>query len=139
MLVDSIMTRAVVSIRADATVREAARLMAAKGIGSLVITSGGEAVGLLTERDLTTRVLAAARDPDATLVSAVMSRPLATVAPSAQIEEAVEKMRELRVKRLVVVLDGDLRGIVTVTDVAHAMPGLSKSLVESWVKARWEG
>jgi CBS domain-containing protein len=140
MIVDSLMHRGVVTIAQHRSVREAAQLMRDRRVGCLVALSpGGDPAGIVTERDLAFRVLAEGRDPDATQVSAVMSRPLATIEPSASVEEAAEKMRTLRVKRLVVVMDNQLRGILTVTDIAYAEPALNKSLIEGWVKSRWEG
>lgn len=135
-LVDTIMTRRVWTVAAEATVREAAREMKARKIGGLVVVKGGKAVGMLTERDLAHRVIAESRDPDRTHVADVMSSPLATVAPDEQVDAAAARMRQLGVKRLAVVMDGELRGVVTVTDVAHARPELSKAFLESWVKPR---
>lgn len=137
MLVDSIMRRTVVTIHPGATAREAARLMQEKRIGGIVVAEGGRPIGMLTERDLAWRVLAAARDPDRTQVREIMSHPLASIEPAAQVDAAAEAMKRLGVKRLVVVLDGQLRGIVTVTDIAYARPELSRQFVDTWVKPRW--
>jgi CBS domain-containing protein len=139
MIVDSLMRRVVVTAPASASVREAARLMRDRGVGCVIATEGGAPVGIVTERDVASRVVAAARDPDATSLRDVMSRPLATIEPSASIEAAAARMKELRVKRLVVVLGSEVRGIVTVTDIAYAEPTLNRSLIEGWVKSRWEG
>lgn len=138
MIVDSLARRTVVTIPASATVHEAAREMRRAGVGSLVALEGGAPAGILTERDLAFRVLAEGRDPQATRVADVMSRPLATIEPSASIEDAARKMKDLKIKRLVVVLDGQVRGILTTTDIAYAEPQLTRDLVEGWVKQRWE-
>lgn len=135
-IVDSIMTRRVWTVPAEATVRDAAREMKARKIGGLIVVKGGKAVGMLTERDLAHRVLAESRDPDATRVGDVMSSPLATVAPDEQVDAVAGRMRALGIKRLAVVLEGELRGIVTVTDIAHARPELSREFMDSWVRAR---
>lgn len=134
MIVDSIMTRSVVTVLAEASARDAARLMASRGIGGLVVLQGGEPVGILTERDLTQRVLAAGANPDTTRVRDIMSKPLATVEPAASVQSAAETMKRLKVKRLVVVLGSELRGIVTVTDVANAFPDVAKQYFDAWVK-----
>lgn len=138
VIVDSIAHRDVSTIDRAASVRAAARVMVERNVGSVVVTREGAAEGILTEGDVARRVVAIGLDPDATPVHAVMSAPLATIEPSASVETAAEKMRALRLKRLVVVLDQQVRGIVTATDIAYAAPSLSASLVEGWVKARWE-
>lgn len=139
MIVDSLMQRAVLTIDGGSSVRAAAREMKARGVGSVVVTASGAPVGILTERDVAFRVVADARDPDATRVDAVMSRPLATIAPSASVEEAATLMKQLRIKRLVVVQDGAVRGMVSATDIAYAEPDATRALLDGWVKQRWEG
>lgn len=139
MIVDSLMHRDVVMMPASATVREAALLMRTRGVGCIIATVAGDPAGILTERDLAFRIVAEGLDADRTLVATVMSRPLATIEPSASIEQAAERMKALQLKRLVVVLGGQVRGILTVTDIAYAEPMLNKSLIDGWVKTRWEG
>lgn len=126
------------TIASTATVQEAAREMRRAGVGALVVLAAGAPAGIVTERDLAFRVLAEGRDPAATRVAEVMSSPLATIEPAASIEEAARKMKDLRIKRLVVVLGGQVRGILTTTDIAYAEPQLTRDLVEGWVKQRWE-
>lgn len=138
MIVDSVMRRVVVAVSPDASVRDAARLMRDRAVDSLIVSTGDVALGILTERDLAHRVLAAGLDPDATRVRAVMSAPVATVLPTATLEEAATEMKRLRVKRLVVALEGDVLGIVTVRDIAYAAPEATRHLVEGWVKQRWD-
>lgn len=137
MIVDSLMRRNVLSIPRGASVAQAAALMRQGGVGCVIVTQGDAPVGILTERDVTYRVVAEGRDPGATRVEEAMTQPLATIAPSASVEEAAERMRALRVKRLVVVMDGIVRGIVTVTDIAYAEPQIHKGLIEGWVKNPW--
>lgn len=137
MIVDSVMTRTVLTVDSRATVRDAARLMREKRVGGLVVVSSGGAVGILTERDLVHRVLVEGRDPDATPVGDVMSSPIATIEPSADLDEAAEKMERLHVKRLVVTLGDDVRGILTVTDLAYAQPDVHRRLVDTWIRRRW--
>ena len=137
MIVDSLMRREVLVVPETTNVMEAARQMKRRGVGSVVVTRGGEAIGILTERDVAFRVVAEGRDARSTLVSEVMSQPLATIEPAASVEDAAEKMKALRIKRLVVALDGEVRGIVTATDVAYAEPSLTRALVEGWVRQRW--
>ena len=139
MIVDSLMRRSLVSLPASATVLEAAVVMRDRRVGSVIVTAADAPVGIVTEGDLARKVIAQGLAPERTPLSAIMSRPLASIEPSAQVEEAAKLMRTLGVKRLVVVLDGAVRGIVTATDIAYAEPSLTASLLDGWVKSRWEG
>jgi CBS domain-containing protein len=132
------MKRDVLTIDADSTVRQAAIAMKARRVGGVIVTSTGTPVGMLTERDLAFRIIAEGRDPDVTRVREVMSSPLASIEPAASVEDAAALMKRLRIKRLVVVMDGHVRGILTATDIAYAAPDATRSLMEGWVKQRWE-
>ena len=106
------------SIGASASVVEAARLMRDEHIGSLPITDDEELVGMITDRDITTRVVAEAADPKMTSVGDVVSRDLISVKPDEDLEEAVQLMASHQVRRLPVVENGRLVGIVAQADVA---------------------
>ena len=138
MIVDSLMHRRIVAADASMSVRDAARLMRERRVGCVVATQGDEAVGIVTERDIAYRVVAAERDPATTRLADVMSAPIATIAPEATIEDAAARMRELRIKRLVVLREGEAVGLVSVTDIAYASPETGRAMLETWVKQRWE-
>ena len=106
------------AIGASASVVEAARLMRDEHIGSLPITDDEELVGMITDRDITTRVVAEAADPKMTSVGDVVSRDLISVEPDEDLEEAVQLMASHQVRRLPVVENGRLVGIVAQADVA---------------------
>jgi CBS domain-containing protein len=106
------------SIGASASVVEAARLMREEHIGSLPITDDEQLVGMITDRDITTRVVAEAADPRETSVGDVYSRDLVSVEPDEDIEEALQLMARHQVRRLPVVEDGRLVGIVAQADIA---------------------
>jgi CBS domain-containing protein len=106
------------SIGASASVVEAARLMREGHIGSLPITDDEKLVGMITDRDITTRVVAEGVDPTATSVGDVYSRELISVAPDHDLEEALQLMARHQVRRLPVVEDGRLVGIVAQADIA---------------------
>ena len=112
------MTESPRSIGASASVVEAARLMRDEHIGSLPITDDEELVGMITDRDITTRVVAEAADPKMTSVGDVVSRDLISVEPDEDLEEAVQLMASHQVRRLPVVENGRLVGIVAQADVA---------------------
>lgn len=132
------MHRPVVALDAAATARDAARVLAERRVGAVVVTRANDVVGIVTERDLAARVMAAGLDPDATPLASIMSAPVATTTPDATVDAAAETMRRLRVKRLVVVRDGEARGVISVTDIAYASPEVSKAMLDAWVKQRWE-
>jgi CBS domain-containing protein len=106
------------SIGATASVVEAARLMREAHIGSLPITDNEELVALITDRDITTRVVAEAADPQITSVGDVCSRDLISVEPDKELEEALQLMARHQVRRLPVVENGRLVGIVAQADIA---------------------
>ena len=106
------------SIGASASVVEAARLMREGDIGSLPITDDEELVGMITDRDITTRVVAEVSDLATTSVGDVYSRDLISVEPDSDLEQAVELMARHQVRRLPVVEDGRLVGIVAQADIA---------------------
>ena len=106
------------SIGQSASVVEAAQLMREEDIGSLPITDEEKLVGMLTDRDITTRVVAQAGDPKATSVGEVYSRDLISVEPDNDLEEALGLMARHQVRRLPVVEDGRLVGIVAQADIA---------------------
>jgi CBS domain-containing protein len=106
------------SIAASASVVEAARLMRDGHIGSLPITDNEQLVGMITDRDIATRVVAEAADPQTTSVEDVYSRDLISVGPDEDLEEALQLMARHQVRRLPVVENGRLVGIVAQADIA---------------------
>ena len=108
------------SIGASAPVVEAARLMREEHIGSPPITDDEKLVGMITDRDITTRVVAEAADAEATPVGDVYSRDLVSVEPDVDLEEALQLMARHQIRRLPVVENGRLIGIVAQADIALA-------------------
>jgi CBS domain-containing protein len=106
------------SIGQSASVVEAARLMREEHIGSLPITDDEQLVGMITDRDITTRVVAEAADPTTTSVGDVYSRDVVSVGPDNDLDEALQLMARHQVRRLPVVENGRLVGIVAQADVA---------------------
>ncbi|MEM3185765.1 MAG: CBS domain-containing protein [Conexivisphaerales archaeon] len=127
--VKDIMSREVKTISSKATVYEAASAMARFGIGSLVVMSDGELVGILTEGDVS-RSIARNMDPNTTQVVKAMSKPLVVIGPDARVEEAAKLMAERHIKKLPVVEDGRLVGIVTQTDIVASSYDLVTTLKE---------
>ena len=106
------------SIGKSVSVVEAARLMREGDIGSLPITDDEKLVGMITDRDITMRVVAEGGDPKVTSVEDVYSRDLISVEPDNDLEEALRLMARHQVRRLPVVEGGRLVGIVAQADIA---------------------
>ena len=112
------MTPGVVTATADDDVLHVARLMRDHAVGSVVICgTEGEPAAMVTDRDLAVRALAEER-PVAEPVAAHASRPLVTGDPEMDLEEAAALMVQHRIRRLPVVEEGELVGIVTLDDIA---------------------
>ena len=113
----------VVCLPAEASVKQAAEEMKGQGVGCVVVTesAGDEAVGLVTDRDLVLRVIAAGRDPEATAVSSIMSTPLAAAEPHQPLEMLLATMRTRSVRRVPVLEEGRAVGMVTFDDVLLAL------------------
>ena len=106
------------SIGASASVVEAARLMREQHIGSLPVTEDDRLVGMITDRDITTRVVAESAVPETTSVGDVYSRDLISVEPNSDLDEALRLMARHQVRRLPVVENDRLVGIVAQADIA---------------------
>jgi CBS domain-containing protein len=98
-------------------VAEAARIMSSRRIGAVPVTDGERIVGIFTERDALTRVLAAGVDPAATPVCDVMSSALVVAGLTESYEACLERMRQARVRHLIVMDDGRMAGVVSMRDL----------------------
>ncbi len=120
--VAKVMTKQVMAVELNVNAKDCAKAMAKRGVSCAVITQSGSAIGIVTERDLVSKVLAETIDAKNVLVRDIMSTPLITVGPKATLTSAAEMMAQYRVRRLVVVDEnGTLVGIVTTGDIARAL------------------
>ena len=118
--IKDIMTRDVEVATPDMTLKDAARLMKSKDIGSLPICEGRKVTAVVTDRDITIRGVAEGRDPATTKVSQVMSREVVTVREDDDLREAERLMRDRQLRRLPVVNDRDeLVGYLAMAKVAR--------------------
>lgn len=116
------MIKAVMSVDLNIKVRDCAKAMAKRGVSCAVITQSGGAIGIVTERDLVSKVVADAIDPTKVFVKDIMSTPLITISPNSTTNEAAAQMAEYKVRRLVVVdRTGGMVGIVTTGDIARSL------------------
>lgn len=131
MKIENVMVVEVITVEAEATVREAVELMNRNEIGCLVVVDAEEKpVGIVTERDLLKRVLAGRKDPIRAKVKEIMSKPLVTGTPHMDIEAAVRLMFKHKIKKLPIVEDGRLVGLVTLTDLVRFQPQIIRMLKE---------
>jgi CBS domain-containing protein len=107
----------VLQIDAEATVLDAVKTMVEAGVGSLLVTEGGEIKGIFTERDYLRRMTLEGRDDKETSVRDVMSSPLVVVTPQNTIDECMAMMTDRRIRHLPVVDGGDVVGIVSIGDI----------------------
>jgi len=120
--VTDVMTRSVMAVELNTNTKDCAKAMAKRGVSCAVVTQGGSAVGIVTERDMVSKVLAESIDARNVLVRDIMSTPLITTSPDATLTNAAELMAQYRIRRLVVVdATGSLVGIVTTGDIARAL------------------
>jgi len=102
-----------VSVSITDSVSSAARAMKEAGTGEALIVRDGEPVGIITERDVLYKVVAAGKDPTKTRVQEVMSSPVAWIANDAKVGDAIAKMTKLGVRRLAVLKGSKMVGMVT--------------------------
>jgi len=134
LTIKDVMVTDLVTVTADLNVKEAVKVMNDFEIGCLIVVEDGKAVGILTERDVLKRVVEKGKDPEKTLVKDVMSKPLIVVTQETSLEEAIETMFKNKIKKLPVVKDGKLVGLVTFTDIARIQPVMIKTIKQLMMK-----
>lgn len=130
--IKEIMTKNIVAIMPDDTVEVAAKLMSDYDMGSLPVISGGQLKGLLTDRDIVTRCISKGKSANSTKVSDLMSTNVAFVTPEQSVHDAISMMAAERVRRLPVVKEGFVYGMVSLTDIAkiHSGPEIALALTD---------
>jgi CBS domain-containing protein len=107
----------VLKIEASATVYDALVKLVEANVGSILVTEGGEVVGIMTERDYLRKIAVLGRTSHETTVREIMSSPLVCVTPETPIEEAMAIMTDRRIRHLPVAQGDDIVGIVSIGDV----------------------
>jgi|SRR5438445_12031670 len=127
-----IMSTVPVCMAPGESVAAAAEAMKRHGIGAVLVVTDGNLSGLVTDRDITVRVLAENRDPVTTRVGDICSRELAVLGPDDDVEQATRLVRERAVRRIPVLQDGTLVGVVSIGDLAlEKDPGSALSEVSA--------
>ncbi|MBL7185621.1 MAG: CBS domain-containing protein [Phycisphaerae bacterium] len=125
--VSEIMSRNVAAVPDDATVAEAAEIMTLRKISCIVLLDGGEAAGVLTQKDMIRRVVALQRDPARVRMREVMSSPVTSIPANCSVVSASKMMEEMSIRRLVVTEDKRLAGVVTQSDIFMAVSSKLKA------------
>lgn len=128
--VKDMMATPVATISPEATMEEAARIMGERRVGSLIVMKDGDPVGIVTERDLLSNVIAVGKRPEKVKVEAVMSSPLITISPTATIKEAARTMMRKK-GRLAVFDEGELVGIITASDLIQSLPETDETVLKA--------
>ncbi|WP_456371807.1 CBS domain-containing protein [Methanocaldococcus sp.] len=128
--VSEVMSFPVITATKNMTVYDIANIMKEKDIGAVVIVEGKEPIGIVTERDIIRRVVAKNLKPKEILAEEVMSKKIITIPQNASINEAAKIMAKYKIKRLPVVKDGELVGIITESDIIRVSPKLLEIIAE---------
>jgi CBS domain-containing protein len=130
VLVRDIMTKDVRVVRPDTLVKEVVATMNKFNIGSIVVVKSDRPVGVITERDILRRIVEPCLAPETLRAREVMTSPVITIGDTASIDEAARIMARKRVKRLLVMDNEKLAGIITFTDIVTQVPNLLGILEE---------
>ncbi|HXY82307.1 MAG TPA: CBS domain-containing protein [Candidatus Saccharimonadales bacterium] len=129
--VEDVMSNPVITIKNNDTVLTAAKLMKKHKIGCVVVVDkSGKPHGLITERDIVRRVTALDLVPSKIQAAKSMTKPPVVIDASANVTDAAKKMRQLKVRRLIVITNNKLAGIVTSNDIVDITPSLIDVVTE---------
>jgi CBS domain-containing protein len=120
MKVRELMTKQPTTVEPDATLGQVATLMKQEDCGSIPVVEGGRLVGIVTDRDIVVRGVAAGKDPKTQRVSEIMSADPVAIGPNDDLSDAENIMGDRQIRRLPVVEDGKLVGILVTAQIARA-------------------
>lgn len=131
MLVRDVMSSPVITTTEEESVEKVAKLMKAQRLGSIIVTDKEDRpIGVITERDLVTRVLSENKLPSDLKAKEVMSSPLVTIKPDETLSNVARQMSRLNMRRFGVVYKGELVGVVSSKDVLAITPELLDTIQE---------
>jgi len=122
MKVREIMTIEVATASPDSTLEEVASMMKEEDAGAIPVLDNDQLVGIITDRDIVLRCIAEGKDPTETNVEDILTDNLFTIEPDADLDEAARLMAERQIRRLPVVEDGELLGVISLGDIAVKEP-----------------
>jgi signal-transduction protein with cAMP-binding, CBS, and nucleotidyltransferase domain len=132
------MSKKVNTIEENKTVFHAAKKMAKERRGYVVVVKKGKPIGILTDSDILEKVISKGKDPKKVKIKEVMSTPIITISPEDELVEASRLMRKNLIKRIPVVKNGKLVGIITDADIARVGPEFI-NIIEERLKLKEEG
>lgn len=121
--IKDIMSKKIISVMPSTSVQDAAKLMQVNNIGSVPVVSAGEIRGILTDRDIILRCVAFGKDPTQVKSEDIMTSHVACLTPEQPVHDAVDMMATEQVRRLPVIEDGVIQGMVSFSDVARRHTG----------------
>lgn len=130
MIVKDIMHPDVQKISNSVTIKDAAKIMTDKKIGCLLVVEGQKLLGIVTEDDIITKVVGEGRHPQETTVDDIMVREVIHILPRTSLEEAAELMTKKEIKKLPVIEEEKIIGIITASDIVAAEPKMMEHLGE---------
>jgi CBS domain-containing protein len=119
--IGEIMIKDVVTLDGKVTVQEVAIIMNEREIGCVIVVQDENPIGIITERDMLKRVLLESKDPETTNAFQIMSAPLLFGDPQMSVQDAVKLMNEKKIKKLPIIEEGRLVGMITLTDLARSV------------------
>ena len=128
-----IMEKDVITIENDKTAQDAAKIIAEKDISFLVIMNDGKPEGILSESDFVRKIAAEDKKASETKITEVMSYKFRSVAPTTTIEDAIQKMLNNNIRRLIILDNEKLAGVITQTDLASYLR--DQILVDGTIKS----
>ena len=132
MAISQYMETKVVTCPPDTTLTQSAKLMKSNNVGTIVVHRNGKPEGMLTDRDLAVKALANGKDCDTTLVTEIMSKPVATAKMNEGVYEVINKMKKSKVRRMPVVNpQGKIVGIISFGDIVGLLSDEFSSLSQA--------
>lgn len=116
-MVRDVMTKDPVKMSSDSSVVDAAKAMSDMRIGSVVVMDKDKPCGIVTDRDIAVRAVATGSDPKSTKLADICSHDLTAIRPDQSLDDAIQLMKSHDVKRVVVMTDSKLEGIVSLGDL----------------------
>jgi len=133
--VGDVMTRGVICVDEDDTVKIAAEVMGKNDISAVIVVRKGEGIGIVTEKDIISKIVAENKNPMTVKISEVMTTPLITIEPGADIDDAARIMRDKEIRRLLVKEKGKVIGVISEFDIVKVEPALHLLIQEH---AKWD-
>ena len=134
MLVKDVMTKDIITIDSNHTLLDAYKKYRDNKVGSLIVVDSDKCIGIVTERDLIEKAID--KDIKTTMVKEIMSTNVKTISQFDNIETASKMMHKFNIKKLPVFDNDNITGIITINDIVHTKPELTKKYIETWVKNR---